>query len=68
MGCDCGPGESCGTPSAKKTDENHTQTKLRQYIITTPYGQPQTQLYVVDNLLRMGEAAKDIVDLALPQG
>jgi len=42
--------------------------KLRQYIITTPYGQPQTQLYVVDNLLRMGEAAKDIVDLALPQG
>jgi hypothetical protein len=42
--------------------------KLRQHIITTPYGQPQTQLYVVDNLLRMGEAAKDIVDLALPQG
>lgn len=41
--------------------------KLRQYIITTPNGQPQTQLYVVDNLLRMGEAAKDIVDLALPQ-
>lgn len=41
--------------------------KLRQHIITTPKGQPQTQLYVVDNLLRMGEAAKDIVDLALPQ-
>jgi phosphate uptake regulator len=41
--------------------------KLRQHIITTPNGQPQTQLYVVDNLLRMGEAAKDIVDLALPQ-
>ncbi|RDE11767.1 MAG: hypothetical protein C4K48_10770 [Candidatus Thorarchaeota archaeon] len=41
--------------------------KLRQHIITAPKGQPQTQLYVVDNLLRMGEAAKDIVDLALPQ-
>lgn len=41
--------------------------KLRQFIITTPNVQPQTQLYVVDNLLRMGEAAKDIVDLALPQ-
>lgn len=40
---------------------------LRQHIITTPNGQLQTQLYVVDNLLRMGEAAKDIVDLALPQ-
>lgn len=41
--------------------------KLRQLIITTPRGQPQTQLYVVDSLLRMGEAAKDIADLALPQ-
>jgi phosphate uptake regulator len=41
--------------------------KIRQHIITAPNGQPQTQLYVVDNLLRMGEAAKDIVDLALPQ-
>ncbi len=41
--------------------------KLRQHIITSPNGQPQTQLYVVDSLLRMGETAKDIVDLALPQ-
>ncbi len=41
--------------------------KLRQLIITNPNGQPQTQLYVVDSLLRMGEAAKDIADLALPQ-
>ena len=40
--------------------------KLRQDIVTTPNGQPQTQLYVVDSLLRMGEAAKDIADLALP--
>jgi len=40
--------------------------KLRQDIITSPNGQPQTQLYVVDSLLRMGEAAKDITDLALP--
>ena len=40
--------------------------KLRQDIVTTPNGQPQTQLYVVDSLLRMGEAAKDITDLALP--
>lgn len=40
--------------------------KLRQYIVATPNGQPQTQVIVVDSLLRMGEAAKDIVDLALP--
>jgi phosphate uptake regulator len=40
--------------------------KLGQEIITSPNGQPQTQLYVVDSLLRMGEAAKDITDLALP--
>ena len=40
--------------------------KLRKEIVTTPNGQPQTQLYVVDSLLRMGEAAKDITDLALP--
>ncbi|TFG32330.1 phosphate uptake regulator PhoU [Candidatus Thorarchaeota archaeon] len=41
--------------------------KLRQLIITAPNGRPQTQLYVIDSLLRMGEAAKDIADLALPQ-
>lgn len=40
--------------------------KLRQHIVVTPNGQPQTQILVVDSLLRMGEAAKDIVDLALP--
>ncbi len=40
--------------------------KLRQDIVTSLSGQPQTQLYVVDSLLRMGEAAKDITDLALP--
>ncbi|MGD9394905.1 MAG: phosphate uptake regulator PhoU [Candidatus Thorarchaeota archaeon] len=40
---------------------------LRQHIVATPNGQPQTQVLVVDSLLRMGEAAKDIVDLALPQ-
>lgn len=40
--------------------------QLRQLIVATPNGQPQTQILVVDSLLRMGEAAKDIVDLALP--
>jgi phosphate uptake regulator len=40
--------------------------KLRQEIVTSPNGRPQTQLYVVDSLLRMGEGAKDITDLALP--
>lgn len=41
--------------------------KLSQDIIAAPNGQPQTQLFVVDSLLRIGEAAKDIADLALPQ-
>ena len=41
--------------------------KFRKHIGATPNGQPQTQVLVVDSLLRMGEAAKDIVDLALPQ-
>ena len=40
--------------------------KLRQHIVASPNGQAQTQVLVVDSLLRMGEAAKDIVDLALP--
>ena len=39
---------------------------LRQHIVATPNGQPQAQVLVVDSLLRIGEAAKDIVDLALP--
>ncbi len=41
--------------------------KLRQDIISMLNGQPQTQLFVIDSLLRIGEAAKDIADLALPQ-
>jgi len=41
--------------------------KLRQDIVASLNGQPQTQLYVVDSLLRMGEAAKDITDLAQPK-
>jgi phosphate uptake regulator len=41
--------------------------RIREHIVGTPNGQPQTQGIVVDSLLRMGEAAKDIVDLALPQ-
>ncbi len=41
--------------------------KLRQDIVSSLNGQPQTQLYVVDSLLRMGEAAKDITDLAQPK-
>jgi phosphate uptake regulator len=40
--------------------------KLRQHVVATPNGQPQTHVFIVDSLLRMGEAAKDIVDLALP--
>ncbi|MHA1961813.1 MAG: PhoU domain-containing protein [Candidatus Thorarchaeota archaeon] len=41
--------------------------KLRNHLIASPGKNPQTHLYVVDSLLRIGEAAKDIVDLALPQ-
>ena len=41
--------------------------KLREHIVASPNGQPHTQVLVVDSLLRMGETAKDIVDLALPQ-
>ncbi len=40
--------------------------KLRQEIISERNNEPHTQLYVVDSLLRIGEAAKDIADLALP--
>lgn len=40
---------------------------LRQHLITNPSEDTQTHLYVVDCLLRIGEAAKDIVDLGLPQ-
>jgi phosphate uptake regulator len=40
--------------------------KIRQEIISAPKGEPQAQLDVVDCLLRIGETAKDIADLALP--
>ncbi|MHA2063415.1 MAG: PhoU domain-containing protein [Candidatus Thorarchaeota archaeon] len=41
--------------------------KIRQYLLSKPNREPHTELFVVDCLLRIGEAAKDIVDLALPQ-
>ncbi len=41
---------------------------LRDDIIGSPNKNPQDHLYVVDSLLRVGETAKDIADLALPQG
>ncbi|UCE10363.1 MAG: phosphate uptake regulator PhoU [Candidatus Thorarchaeota archaeon] len=41
--------------------------KLRNQLIASPSKSTRTHLYVVDSLLRIGEAAKDIVDLALPQ-
>ena len=40
--------------------------RLRKYLISAPNHEPQTNLYVVDSLQRIGEAAKDIADLALP--
>ena len=42
-------------------------SKIRQDIISEQNGEPQIQLHVADSLLRIGEAAKDIVDLALPK-
>jgi hypothetical protein len=44
-----------------------TIDKNREYILAKSDNGPQSQLYVLDILLRIGEAAKDIVDLALPQ-
>ena len=41
--------------------------KTRQYVLSKSDGEPHTELFVIDSLLRIGEAAKDIVDLALPQ-
>ena len=41
--------------------------KTRQYVLSKSDGDPHTELFVIDSLLRIGEAAKDIVDLALPQ-
>lgn len=41
--------------------------KIRHDLLSSPDTQPQTQqLHVIDSLLRIGEAAKDITDLALP--
>ncbi len=40
--------------------------KVREDILASPNGDLQKQLQIVDNLLRIGEASKDIVDLALP--
>ncbi len=42
-------------------------SKVRQDIISEQNAELQIQLHVVDSLLRIGEAAKDIVDLALPK-
>ncbi len=41
--------------------------KIRQYILSKPNREPHTELFVMDCLLRIGEAAKDIADLGLPQ-
>ena len=41
--------------------------KHTQDLITNSRDGAQVHLTVVDSLLRIGEAAKDIVDLALPQ-
>ncbi len=38
-----------------------------QYVLSKSNREPHTELFVIDSLLRIGEAAKDIVDLALPQ-
>ncbi|MFW9918345.1 MAG: PhoU domain-containing protein [Candidatus Thorarchaeota archaeon] len=40
--------------------------KVRQDILASPNGDIQAQLHVIDSLLKIGEASKDIVDLALP--
>ena len=41
-------------------------SKLRQFLISLRDEGTQAHLYVTDRLLRIGEAAKDITDLALP--
>ncbi|NHI84157.1 MAG: phosphate uptake regulator PhoU [Candidatus Thorarchaeota archaeon] len=41
--------------------------KARDFLLSKADNEPQSQLYVLDILLRIGETAKDIVDLALPQ-
>jgi phosphate uptake regulator len=41
--------------------------KIRQYLLSKSNREPHTELFVIDCLLRIGEAAKDIADLGLPQ-
>jgi hypothetical protein len=41
-------------------------SKLRQFLVSLRGEDTQAHLYVTDRLLRIGEAAKDITDLALP--
>ena len=41
-------------------------SKLRQFLVSLRSEDTQAHLYVTDRLLRIGEAAKDITDLALP--
>lgn len=42
-------------------------TRLRNETLTKIKGDAPSHLYVIDSLLRIGEASKDIADLALPQ-
>ncbi|MHA1771133.1 MAG: PhoU domain-containing protein [Candidatus Thorarchaeota archaeon] len=42
-------------------------TRLRHDLIISPHKFSQSHLLVVDSMQKIGEAAKDIVDLALPQ-
>ncbi|TFG15243.1 phosphate uptake regulator PhoU [Candidatus Thorarchaeota archaeon] len=41
--------------------------ELQENVLSSPQGQTHSQLYVIDSLLRIGEAARDIADLALPK-
>jgi phosphate uptake regulator len=41
-------------------------SKLRQFLVSLHGEDTHAHLYVTDRLLRIGEAAKDITDLALP--
>ncbi len=41
--------------------------ELQENVLSSPHGQTHSQLYVIDSLLRIGEAARDIADLALPK-
>ncbi|MFW9966629.1 MAG: PhoU domain-containing protein [Candidatus Thorarchaeota archaeon] len=41
--------------------------RIRQHLLSKSNRELHTELFVIDCLLRIGEAAKDITDLALPQ-